>query len=262
MTISKTDLIIAKLIIWLDRTGLKGRKRIIKCLSHLISGKKTMSTYGVWLAENWQDATFQFAALGHYGENISNYIKALPNNTIFLDIGGNTGLFSLIADNFSKAKAVYCFEPNPSLFEKLKTNTALNGNRINILNFGIGDHNGTIGFETDHTHSGKGRISKSGASNISIEIQDYTAFNTIADRHEQADFFCKIDVEGFEFIVIEQILKSNISSRLSGIITEIDERFLTNEQVQTICERLKKIGLQQTNKLGEGHHYDLVFTKR
>jgi amino acid adenylation domain-containing protein/non-ribosomal peptide synthase protein (TIGR01720 family)/FkbM family methyltransferase len=53
------------------------------------------------------------------------------------DVGANIGLFALFANQISKNLKLYCFEPNPTVFDLLKTNVSLYGNNAELRNFGL-----------------------------------------------------------------------------------------------------------------------------
>ena len=66
-------------------------------------------------------------------------------NQIFVDIGANIGIYSLIADKFlGEDSKIFAFEPFPDTFKKLQFNiNANNTDRILAFNFGIADKDKT-----------------------------------------------------------------------------------------------------------------------
>lgn len=60
------------------------------------------------------------------GNTIGLFIKLLKFTQTFLDIGANTGLYSLIAGIDSCDRKVYAFEPVPGILPYLETNINLN----------------------------------------------------------------------------------------------------------------------------------------
>lgn len=241
--------------------NVKGYARLIEALNKHLLGPRVMSAYGVWLTENWSDATFRFSVLGSYGRDIPNVLYELGPGTIFLDIGANTGLFSFVAEKNKNILACYCFEPNPFVFEMLNENKRLNNSGAYLLNFGIGAHNETVGFKFDIAHTGKGRIVEDEKPTQTIKIRDYRAFDEIFERHKAHAFFCKIDVEGYELIVIEQLQKSKIYKYLDGVVVEVDERRLKESEVEKIKTILISGGLGCVRRIGRGEHYDLLFLR-
>ena len=63
----------------------------------LVNKKYVKSTYGVFLKANYRDVTFRLCILGCYGNFYCNRLKNIDEEFIFLDIGANQGIYSLIA---------------------------------------------------------------------------------------------------------------------------------------------------------------------
>src|SRR5688572_9009381 len=79
----------------------RARAMIVLALSYLrrqLDGEQPRtSVYGVKLAPNFRDKTFRYCLYGTYGRHISDYLEAIDQPFVFLDIGANQGLFTLIA---------------------------------------------------------------------------------------------------------------------------------------------------------------------
>lgn len=65
----------------------------------------------------------------------------------------------------------------------------------------------------------------------------------------------KIDVEGFEPIVIDQLLRTAFADRISEIFLEIDEDWV---RADAIRRRLGEAGFTAFEKIGSSPHYDLL----
>jgi amino acid adenylation domain-containing protein/FkbM family methyltransferase len=73
-------------------------------------------------------------------------IRLPPRGTV-LDVGANIGLFALhAADQAGGDARVIAIEPAPALVSALKRNTVSLGERIKILDVGLGAHDGTAAF--------------------------------------------------------------------------------------------------------------------
>ena len=83
------------------------------------------TAYGIYLKYTPNDNTFRFAASGAYGSFISDHIKSISAD-IFIDVGANQGLYSILAANNKNIKNIISFEPNPILFERLTNNVQRN----------------------------------------------------------------------------------------------------------------------------------------
>jgi amino acid adenylation domain-containing protein/FkbM family methyltransferase len=71
---------------------------------------------------------------------------SLPPHATILDVGANIGLFALHVLDQSDDARVIAIEPAPALISALRRNTAPVGNRIQILDVGLGARDGTAPF--------------------------------------------------------------------------------------------------------------------
>jgi FkbM family methyltransferase len=177
------------------------------------------------------------------------------------DFGSNTGLYAFVADKNKNVIQAYAIEPNPHLVPVLQRNKSLNNSRIEILDVGIGDANRSAGLEFNPSHSGKGKVGQNVGSSTMIKLSNYELFDEIASNHPDCRFFCKIDVEGMEAVVVEQIARSRIRDRLIGATVEIDNRRHSEEEKESIRQTLTNCGLLETGRFGDEGHYDMYFTQ-
>lgn len=106
--------------------------------------------------------------LHHYGYQIENEIfwsgldsgwekvsidiwkKLCKRSKVIMDLGANTGIFSLVAKTLNPAAAVFAFEPFHNAFTKLKANHELNGFKTVCIEAALSDYDGTA---TIYPHS-------------------------------------------------------------------------------------------------------------
>ncbi len=131
-----------------------------------------------------------------------------------LDVGANTGLFTLLAAAANPAIKVCAFEPLENVNKALRANVALNqhlANRINVYQLGLSNTAGTFDFyETINDH---GLITTSSSLELEHAQQVGTYRKQViitetmdgwANRLEGGRIsIIKIDVEGHEYAVIE-----------------------------------------------------------
>jgi FkbM family methyltransferase len=133
--------------------------------------------------------------------------KVLREGDIFIDIGANIGLYSLIASPIvGNSGKVISFEPAPKTYARLKENIKLNNlTNISALNLGLSDSEGHLqlnisesGYEAWNTF----------APTISerFKTSELAAVSTIDSQFSGIDKslikFVKIDVEGWEKYVL------------------------------------------------------------
>ena len=145
---------------------------------------------------------------------ISKIKEANPH--CFIDIGANSGIYSLhVAKNFPKLN-IFSFEPVKTTFSKLKKNTLINKNTENILlyNFGLSNQNRLLKMKALKKN---GYIQQGGFSivdkneNVSSPHL-HTEFFQFKKGDEQLNIknntiFIKIDVEGHELSVLNGMAK-------------------------------------------------------
>lgn len=147
------------------------------------------------------------------------------------------------------------------LYESVETNPWYQIICYSPLDVGIGDANRSAGIEFNPLHSGKGKVTQIGGSSTEITLRNYELFDEIAANHLECRFFCKIDVEGLEAVVVDQIARSKIRDRLIGATVEIDNRRHSEEEKAAIQQTLTNCGLVETDRIGHETHYDLYFTR-
>ena len=85
----------------------------------------TLSNYGVWMLNNCLDKTFQLSIMG-YRNNLEKILLSIKQPLIFIDIGANQGVFSLVAAKNKSFVEIHAFEPNLKLTQYLEGNFFMN----------------------------------------------------------------------------------------------------------------------------------------
>lgn len=172
-----------------------------------------------------------------------NWASRSGFNDFFIDIGGNIGLSCCpVGDCFSR---IFVFEPNPLAFKILEVNVASTGDesRYALFNYGIGarderldlmipKHNwgGAFIVSDENSYSEELLAKKERFDCINpdnyirteVEIRKGSSvfsdlFNECLSKNSSSKGVIKIDVEGFELTVIEELAKS-LPSRISAIL--------------------------------------------
>ena len=115
MTLSPLNRLIVAFVRWLWRfRRFVGRQSIILWLLPLV--RALPSRYGPMIRVHGGDLTNRMTLFGAYGDEIAEQVARLRPDDLFLDIGANTGIFSMIAERHLPHGRVFAFEPNPYLF--------------------------------------------------------------------------------------------------------------------------------------------------
>lgn len=223
----------------------------------------TRSTYGVWLKNRKNDLTWKFAVQGKYGFFYADWLKK-QKESIFIDIGANIGLYSLIANTNSCFKAIYSFEPHPETYQFLTDNIQINqASKCIAHKLAISDRCEKQTIHVKPNHSGVATLrevksSEGYQSSIEIECVDANTLDTLIQNPDHLPISIKIDVEGFELVVIQTLINTSFWPYVTNIYYEVDENYLDYKKLEAI---LLKQGFRFEAKNGDGGHYDLLFTR-
>ena len=253
-----------------SKQGIKVINSLIKrCLLlrfnlyKMCNANSVRSPYGVKLSSNWGDETFRSCAIGVYGKYFSNFLLNQCSEYIFIDIGANQGLYSLVANNVQLCKEVIAFEPVEETFNIFIKNIEINNaTKINCYNFAISDREQELDIFIPNNHSGGAtlrsiaRIDNSGNTESIKTISAARLRSLISDFHR---YIVKIDVEGHELIVLSELFKLEISSRFSHIFYEVDERWSDARKLESL---LKENGFTKFDHIGSNQvSYDVLASK-
>lgn len=233
-------------------------------LFNLFKFKNVRTRYGVKCVSDFDDATFRFYFLGSYGFFYSNFLKSYASNFIFIDVGANKGLYSIIAAKNLNCEEVISFEPILETYEYLKQNCSLNDiiHKCQLHNLAISDACEVKKIPFDKYHSGKASIAleaESEQSNlVSIHTVDKSIFSDISVE-DHKNYILKVDVEGFELTVLEEIFKCEFSHAITNIFYEVDERWVNPSSIEKL---LSENGFKNFKKNGMDEiHYDVLASK-
>jgi FkbM family methyltransferase len=226
-------------------------------------GKKyVLSYYGVKLRLRKKDLTFDYAINGHYGDFLWDICRSIDRNVVFLDVGANLGLYSLIAATNPNVHSIYAFEPDPVSFEFLKDNVAESRSpKIYLQNYAIGEKNETKSLTQTLGHSGGATFLPSkwrfNTSSRIVHVLNESALNELIPNCEKA-IFIKIDVEGSELQVLNALAKTNFFNRIEYFVIEFDLKYETTKELTRF---LRKNGFVEFRRSGSENHWDALWTK-
>ncbi len=238
----------------------KGKRILAKAWLKLSLSDNVVSIYGPTLAKNWEDATFEFCATGEYGTWFSDFLAGMDTDFSFIDVGANIGLYTFIAEMNPHCRKAYSFEPNPHTFERLKKNAVLNTSEAVLLNVGINAHSGSCSMYYDPSHSGRAGL-RSDGQEIEAQFVDRGFLDQIeaTDGHHK---LVKIDVEGWEPVVIGELAGSTIIDSVDHVYYEVNEDMVTYEERVRMETVLTERGFKLVHREGRGQHYNLMFSRR
>lgn len=187
---------------------------------------------------------------GKYEETELRFIeKWLKKGNVFLDVGANIGLYTLLASKLvGEDGTVIAFEPFNKNFHSLKKNVLLN-NRKNILleNLAVAETSKQIDIFYNDQLSNLGMASSYLSVNTDSEKIDAVSIDNYFKKHSVKTIsFIKIDVEGGEYPVLLG-MKETLTEHSPILLIEINKEILVNTPYseQDINDFLANLGYKK-----------------
>lgn len=158
----------------------------------------------------------------HEFADMAYLLHVLDPEDLFIDIGANVGSYTVLACAVKGAKG-YCFEPVPSTYERLMDNIRINNlsERVVALNLGLADREGELIFTSDENCTNhvvtSGDNSKILPNTVKVKV-----FPLDRILESKSPSVIKIDVEGFETLVIEGAHETLKHQSLHSVIMELN----------------------------------------
>ncbi len=146
--------------------------------------------------------------------SISLWTKLVKEANVILDVGANTGIYSLIAKSVNPDSRVYAFEPVERVFEKLEFNNRLNDFDIICFDQALSDTDGeAIIYDVPSEHVYSVTVNKN------INTLDATVIPTKIKIMKLDTFIERIKIERVDLIKIDvethQVRRARRSRRMA-----------------------------------------------
>lgn len=175
----------------------------------------------------WVDRTRIFFGPSHRAANgnlfwgLSDFremgflLHFLTPSDVFLDIGANTGVYSVLASGVCGARS-WSFEPVPETFKRLRRNILQNdiSDRVEILNVGVSDVAGRLIFTSGN--DAKNRVSNE-SHGLEVEVVRLDDIDFVGEQ-----LVVKCDVEGWELNVLRGAVNLFEDGRIKAILIEMN----------------------------------------
>ena len=123
---------------------------------------------------------------------------------LFLDIGSNIGYFSIVASPLYRE--IHAIEASPSIYQRLDSQINHNDiKNIKTYNVAVGEREGHIDFYKDKNQSGASSTIKSDSNEFEARVPIAPLTEILGDIDWNDISFIKIDVEGFEWAVLNSL---------------------------------------------------------
>jgi len=218
------------------------------------------SVYGVRILNTPGDRTFELCATG-YGPFVADAIAAYHSPFVFLDIGANLGLFSLLAARNPDCRRVVAFEPIPRTFDILCRNIAHNSAALvrpvrGAIHSSVGL---TVAMQCPPAHSGMAKVTHGVGGTFDVPVITTAMLDEIVGTPQAV--MAKIDVEGAEPEVLSVLKATGFWPSVREIVIEISLRNLGDRRRSAVLGFLAAEGFRETARRGSDDHYDAHFTR-
>jgi FkbM family methyltransferase len=174
--------------------------------------------------DNYSEKKYVFTPWRYdFGERLE-LINALPKDGVFIDIGANIGLYTLVAaEVMGDNGRILAFEPSSLTLQRLSINLEANHKdngrpNIQVLNVGVADENGERVLQIDEKNLGASSIAKPGQSGVEEKIHCRLLLDVLQELNITRIDALKIDIEGAEDIALVPFIKKADDSLLPGLI--------------------------------------------
>lgn len=127
--------------------------------------------------------------------------RVIRADDVFLDVGANCGILTLVAASAIERGKIYAFEPGKAIRDRLEANLALNpqlSEIIKVVPLGLGLKQSQLFYHEDANYRGNGALQLSDGIPVEvISLDEWVLLENIA----KIDVI-KIDVEGMEYDVL------------------------------------------------------------
>jgi FkbM family methyltransferase len=156
-------------------------------------------------------------------------------NCVFIDAGANIGDSALYAASLPNVSKVYSYEVFQDVFQAAQKNVSLNpdlAGKIELFNYGLSDKTGTVEVQllpyfADASNSietffyetikDKKYLDKS----INVDVRKCSdVFKEIFDKHPNQPVCLKMDIEGSEYVCMQDLAENDLLKHISAINVE------------------------------------------
>jgi FkbM family methyltransferase len=188
------------------------------------------------------------------------WIDLCKNSNVIIDIGANTGVYSLVAKTVNPSSKVYGFEPVKRVFDKYQKNCTLNKFDIKCFDYAASNFDGeAIIYDTDSEHVYSVTVNKNlspeNILTVKTKIKTKKLSTFINENNITNIDLIKIDVETHEPEVLEgmekflyeyqptlliEILNDEVGEKVQSLLSGIDYLYFNIDE-QNTPKRVDKI---------------------
>lgn len=188
-------------------------------------------------------------AMPHFEKTCHHWLKN-DRTHLFVDVGANTGFYTILATGRYDYNKALSFEANPEVYRMLEKNLELNGlqTRAKCFNLALGEKRQVLTFCRYVSHTGLSRFIESESEIkhkdredhdiVELETVSFDDFVTTHDINVMEIDFVKIDVEGFEYNVLKGMKRTLSLISNVKLFVEINPKNKNREQMTGLLSEL------------------------
>lgn len=201
------------------------------------------------------------------------WIELVKNSNTILDIGANTGVYSLVAATVNNHAKVYAFEPVKRTSDILKQNLELNPNlNIQLVEKAVSNSDSLAEFydlptDSQYSASLNPEMLASFPNRISYEVETIR-LDSYTELNNQKIDLIKLDVEMHEPEALEgmietikknkptiiiEILTNEIGVRIEQLLSDLGYIYYEIDEINTPCK---------VKNLRKSAHYNFLLTQK
>ncbi len=158
---------------------------------------------------------------------------------IVVDIGSNTGTFTVLAAQRANKGHVFALEPVPELAQRIRQNVSANKlANVTVLPVALADKNGTEKFYLSSKNSARHSFSKRDEDAKIVEVKTISFASFCEQQAIGKIDFLKMDCEGAEYKIIPSMVAADFA-RIKKIAMEY-HHFEPEQKPEPLIEILRK----------------------
>ena len=241
--------------------GFRGKRRILSWLTRLFPAAR-LRPYRADFRLRGQpgEATFIFSIIEKGDDFVSRTIRAYPPNTTFIDIGANIGVYAIQAAKAFDCGHIFAVEPNPLAFRYLVENARANGvDNITLCCAAVySKGQTTILLRFEPSHLGGASICESRSKAIEVLTIDRQWFSNLGPL--LGPCLVKVDVEGAEQIVLQELLASDLASQIQGLLVEFNHE-ISGPALAQVAGLVETVGFVEVGRCNGEMLYDAHYRR-
>jgi FkbM family methyltransferase len=175
------------------------------------------------------------------------YLRGLGGQPLVLDLGGNIGLFSLLATRCHPRAQAYIYEPAPPNVRMIEINCRLNASemdRIHVRQEAVGGATGTTKFlYDDHNPQSSGIFAGKGTA-YQVQVR---SFEEVVNSLPGPAALVKMDIEGAEFDILERT-PAAVWEKVGGLAVELHDMANFKLKPADFLDRMPALGFRKVQQ--------------